>query len=304
MKSRIIILLFAAAALHLVSGCSGSSDDSALHVLEELEASSSIEEPEHRLERLNIFVKNHENHNYRIIGHERIFKTLADDLNDPDEAVRYLDGVIDRETDYRVRGLLHYRKFAHFWEADSELALSIAGGLLDGGERYSRLYLYLGYYLMSDPRLADMAERALARARDAAVSSYGRSQAEAALGMLLEGQGKRDDAVAALKRASSYPLANRRLGRLQWESGEREEALESFMRLVAGVPGSREDVKLDSLYALVYPHTDDLDRRIMKHRIIDEGLLQDQSFVDIEGRKFDLAAYRGKNLVINIWSPT
>ncbi len=76
------------------------------------------------------------------------------------------------------------------------------------------------------------------------------------------------------------------------------------MRLVAAVPGAREEKSIDSLYALVYPDGPGLDERIWEKRILGSQELKPQSFVDIEGKRYDLAKLRGTTLVINIWQPT
>lgn len=297
------ITLFVIAML-VLPGCSSREEISALYILEELEAASAVSDPEEKVERLNIFIENHRNHPYRLLGYEKVLEALVNDMNDIERAQKYFDSVLEKERDVKIRGNLHFGRFENLWETDREAATAIARSLLEGNERYYRLFLYMGYHLMDDEKQADLAERCFERARDLASHSIERNQAITMIGKIRSGQGRKDDAVEILQGARGNPVAQRYLGELFWDAGKKEEALDAYIRFVASYPGAREKVSLDSLYALVYQGSSDLDEMIMDARIRDEGPLPDEGFVDVEGKSYRLTGYRGTNLVVNIWSPT
>jgi len=297
------ISLFVIAML-VLPGCSSREEVSALYILEELEAASAVGDPEEKVERLNIFTENHRNHPYRLLGYERVLEVLVKDMNDIERAQKFFDDLLEKERDIKIRGNLHFARFENLWETDREAAIAIARSLLEGDERHYRLFLYMGYYLMDDEKQLDLAERCLERARDLASHSIERNQAITMIGKIRSGQGRKDDAVEILQGARGNPVAQRYLGELFWDAGKKEEALDAYIRFVASYPGAREKVSLDSLYALVYQGSSDLDEMIMDARIRDEGPLPDEGFVDVEGKSYRLTGYRGTNLVVNIWSPT
>ena len=291
----------------LTAGCFESGEVSVLYILEELETASSIEDPEERIERLEIFVGNHPDHQYRIMAHNRIFEAMAVDLADYDRAIDYFNGVMERESDPHVRGMLNYRKFAHLWKGEREQAISLAGELVKGPESYYRLFLYISYYLVWDENYelyADLGRETLSKAIDVATSDAERDQAAAILGGLEQKLGNNEKALEILEPLAGTYAADESLGDILWESGRREEALEAYIRLTATVPGALEEKSIDSLYTLVYPDGPELEKRIWEKRIIEGENLAQQSFVDIEGKRYDLERLRGTKLVVNIWQPT
>ncbi|UCF04470.1 MAG: tetratricopeptide repeat protein [bacterium] len=306
MRNRIALaaLVFLVIFAHLNSGCSDKPGTSALYILEEFEAASAVSDPEERLERLKLFVGNHTNHPYHVLGHRRIFETIADDLEDLPAALRYYDGVLSGETDPVVRGSLLYRQFAYLWKAERAQAIGLAERLCEGDERYFRLFLYMGYYLMDEEDRETLAERCFRRALELASNDIERSQGQAILAIHLDGMGRRKEAYEFAARAAGNPMSDELLGRILWEEGKREEALEVYIRLVAVRPGAWDDVALDSLYAFVNGSSQNLPQRIIQARIKDEGELADRHFVNLEGRSYRLSDYRGTVLVISVWSPT
>ena len=308
MKRQRIGLLAALLALSmLAAACSQRSEVPVLYVLEELEAASSIEDPEARIGRLEIFIGNNPNSRYRVVAHNRIFEAMASDLNDYGRALQYFDGVMERERDPYVRGMLNYRRFAYLWKKDREGAVRYAGELVEGPETYYRLFLYISYYLVWDDEYedyADLARGSLSKAIDLAANDAERNQAGAVLGGLEKKLGNVEEALEILEPLAGNYDADESLGDIHWERGERDEAIEAYVRLVAAVPGAREEKSIDSLYALVYPDGPGLDERVWEKRILGSQELKNQSFVDIEGKRYDLAKLRGTVLVINIWQPT
>ncbi len=304
---RVIAIVFVIFSLLLSASCAEKGELSTLYILEELEAASSIEDPGERIERLEIFAGNHPDNPYRIVAYGRIFETMAVDLDDYDRALGFLEGVTARESDPHARGMLQYRNFAYLWKTDRDRALSLAEELVKGPESYYRLFLYMSYYLVYDEEYreyADLARETLSKAIDVAGNDAERNQAAAVLGGLESALGDDGKALEILEPLAGTYAADETLGDIYWEMGEREKAIEAYIRLVAVVPGAREEKSIDSLYALVYPGDGKLDDLIWEERILCCDELAPQRFVDIEGRSYDLARMRGRRLVVNIWQPT
>ncbi len=288
----------------ILSGCSGSKDTNDLYLLEELETASGIKDPARRIERLELFTRVHETHPYRVLAYTRAMETMAADCNDLDGALSMFDEALSREDEPAVRGELLYRKFSYFWNIDREKAVSLAEELLDTEESDYKMFLYFGYYLMEEKGKSSLAQRCLEKAAENTDDQLKKDHIHSVLAELYDREGTREKAFDILQKASRYTFSNELLGRYLWEKGDREKALESYIRLVAGAPGYREHVRLDSLYALVYPGLENLENRILKDRFGDEGLVPDMSFTDIRGRIHTISDYRGIKLVISAWSPT
>jgi len=308
-QNRILEVLLAAMVFSflLATACSERGEVSVLYILEELETASSIDDPEERIGRLGIFIVNHPDHRYRITAYNRILEAMAVELDDYDRALGYFNGAMERESDPHVRGMLNYTKFAHLWERDREQAVSLAGELVKGPESDYRLFLYISYYLVWDEdygRYADLARETLSKAVGVAAGDAERNQAAALLGGLERKLGNSEKALEILEPLAGTYAADESLGDILWERGEREEAIEAYIRLAAVVPGASEEKSIDSLYALVHPDGPALDDRIWEKRIIDCKELAPQRFVDIEGKSYDLEQFRGTKLVVNIWQPT
>ncbi len=297
-----ILLVAGLAAVYLC--CSHSGREADIFVMEELEAAVSTSDPEKRVERLKIFVDNHPGHFCRVRAYGEIFDTLAGDLGHLDEAREYFDSVLATESEPRVRGRLYYKEFSHLWNADSLSAAGLAESLLAGDESDFRLFVYMGMYLGGggqDKISARMFEKALENAQN----SFQRSFAGMLYGELLAGRNKDDRAVEILSKSRDNVFSHRYLGDILWKRGEREKALSSYINLAAGVPGARDDVKLDSLFVLEHPEGCSLlDSLILEKRTGYKKLFQPREFYDASGRKHDLTEYRGSRLVIGAWSPT
>ncbi len=300
--SLLIVMVFV--CLMTMQCCSGREGETALVILEELEAASGVKDPEDRLERLDIFVKNHPEDYFRRLAYWESFKTIADDVGSLERASEYLDGVLAKESDHALRGNLLLRKFAYVFKKNRRDAASLAAEMLDGGEVSPKLFLYMAYYLESDDEYVELTERCLKRALELVSDGFLRSRILVVLGEFLEEQGRRDEALEVLRKAGMDAFSGGSLGEILWEEGEREIALDHYIRYIAGVPSGVESVPLDSLFVLVNGDMSGLDEMILSKRIIDEGPLEQHAFVDIEGRRHDLADYIGDNLVIIIWSPT
>jgi tetratricopeptide (TPR) repeat protein len=305
MKVRSAAPVFAAllaAALAALS-CGKREGTSPLFVLEELEAASAVKDSLDRLARLEIFIRNNRSHIYRGVAYERVFETMAERLGDAGGAMRFLRESLSDEEDPAMRGALQLLKFRYLFGTDRAAALAFADTLA-ASERSPRLFMMMGYYCM-DPSVDPARATALfLRAADLSRGDHERSQAYAMAGAMLEERGERGEAKRYLSMAAGNPEADRALGEILWAEGKREEAIDLLVACVARMPGTRAAVKLDSLHALVRSGTRDLDERIMAVRVGDEGLLPEASFVDLEGRRHDLATLRGTKLVIYALSPT
>ena len=306
-RTPVSLALLAIALLVLAAGCSQEKEVSPLFILEELEAATARSDPEERIGQLEIFAANHEDHPYGVKAYERILDVMTTELDDPERAWEYFDGLMEKQEDPKVRGTLCYRRFAYLWKADKEQALLYIDELVEGPESHYRLFLYISYYLVwSDDyeQNAALAERVLDKAIASAGTEYERKQAVAVLGTLKDKLGATDEAFDILSAIAGTPDADEVMGRILWERGEREEALETYIRYTAVIPGAREHLSLDSLYALVYPGSEDLDEKIWDERMLERARLEDHEFVDIEGKSNRLGDYDDVTLVINIWQPT
>jgi tetratricopeptide (TPR) repeat protein len=303
--ARVALKLVAAAAVAalLGAGCGKREAPTALYVLEELEAASAVKDPAGKVDRLAIFIGNHPDHPYRFLAYERSFETLSTEMKNGSKAAEFLASSLAKETDRAARGELLLVQFSNLMENDKTAAIAFADSMLRA-ELSPRLFLYMGYYLM-DPK-ADPARalKCFLKAADLSEPPYAKAHALAMAGSVLMEQDKYEEAKRYLAMAAGDPEADRSMGGMLWKEGKRDEALDLFIRSVARMPGAREIIRLDSLYAMVHPDAEDLDRRIMSLRIGDEGPMPEGVFSDLQGREFDLSKFKGTKIVLYALSPT
>ena len=211
---------------------------------------------------------------------------------------------LSKETEPSARGELLYRKFAYLWNSEKDKAVDFAEQLIEGEEKDYKLFLYFGYYLMDLEGKSELVVRTLEKALGNTEDLFKKNHILSVLAEFYEKEKRDKDAYETALMASEYPFANQVIGRYLWEKGEREESLRAYIRLVAGAPGYGHYVKLDSLYSLVYPGTDDLEEKILEQRLSDEGPVPDMEFTDLEGKIYTISGFRGTKLVITAWSPT
>ncbi len=305
MKFKFALLLAALVfSVSFILSCSGGRENKDLYLLEELESVSGISNPEKRVERLGLYVDTHGSHPYRVPAYVKIVETIAGELNDFDRAMARFEEYLSKETEPSVRGELLYRKFAYLWNSDREKAVDFAEKLIEGGEKDYKLFLYLGYYLMDLEDKSELTVKTFEKAAGNTEDPVKRNHIVSVLAEFYEKSGKDTEAYETALKASEYPFANRIIGGYLWEKGERDKALEAYIRLAAGAPGYAHYVRLDSLYTLAYPGADDLGEKILQARLIDEGPVPDMEFTDIEGRSYSISGFKGTKLVISAWSPT
>jgi len=313
---RAIIVCAALAALAVAHpGCSRGPGTSDLYLLEELEAATAVKDPVKRIERLEIYAVKHARHPYRALAVERMLEAASPAGGELLARTRaYFDAALEGERDPAVRGRLLLAKFRFLREADPSAALGLARAALESGESDFRLWMHMSYVLMDwegQEQLADSVFRFLiggdAHAPPVPAGDgepVALLHARTVYAGFLDGRGRAEEAFGQLRRAAEYPFAARILGERLWESGDREGAVEAYVRLVAGVPGARAAVKLDSLHALVHPGAPDLDRRIVGRRIFYGPPAPPMSFVDARGRRHAIPPKRGVKLVLVAFSPT
>jgi tetratricopeptide (TPR) repeat protein len=282
----------------------GRREKSDIYVMEEFEVASSIKIPEKRIERLKIFLNNHPDHMCRKFAYNRIFDTIAEDAGQRKEAMAFLDTTIEAEKDPDIRGTLYYKKFTYLWSVDSTKAANFVTKLLESDEKDFRMFVYMGFDLDYRGRF-ELAEEMFRRAMNIGNNPFEKSFAGVLYGEFLSEHGKNDLALKILKESTDNVFAGKQLGKIQWEKGEKKDALESYINLVSGVPEERDEVKLDSLYAIVYPgNVTELDEKILEKRIAHKTLLHGSRLVDTEGKYYNLSDYKGRKLVLSVWSPT
>ncbi len=304
------IILLAAAAVFLAgifpscSGETGTAGTSDLYLLEELETARLVENADKRLERLEIFTANNSAHPYRLLAYEDILETMAVDKGDVEGALAYFDGLIKKEEDPAIRGKLLFAKFEFFREADSLRSVALAKEVLESGEKDFRLLMYMAYYLMGVEGQEEIVDAIFVRLIEVSEDEHRKNHARTIYAEFLEADGCEEKAAEVLELASSYTFANAPIGRRLWEEDRREEALERYIFLAAGAPGYRKYIKLDSLYSVVYPSSNDLESKIGVLRIVYGPQIPDREFVDIRGMRHSISGYRGSKVVITAFSPT
>ncbi len=299
-----VAVIFVAGILPSCSGEKDTGGTSDLYLLEELETARSVEDPDKRIERLEIFAANNEGHPYRSMALESIMETMAVDKGDVEGALAFFDVLMDEETDPAIRGKLLFAKFEFFWESDSLQSVALAKDVIDSEETDFRLLMYMAYYLMGAEGQEEVADAVFSRLIEVTDDEHRKNHARTIYAEFLEAGERGEEAAAVLELASSYTFANAPLGRMLWDEGNREEALEKYISLSAGAPGYRKYIKLDSLYAIVHPEPNDLESRIAELRIIDGPQIPDREFVDIRGMQHSISGYRGTKMVITAFSPT
>ena len=299
-KTRALFFLF---VLCFLFSCSGREGPSSLYVLEELEKASSIEDPSERLERLKIFINNNSQHPFRVEAYRRVLETTIKDMKDWDSANGFIDELLLREKEPWIRGEILFEKFSYLDDQDSIKAFAFVEDLLED-EHYPRMFFYLGYMVGRHQGAEGLAKRCYEKAIELCRRRIEKAQITSFFGSYLMKIGEKDRAIELLKEASGYPTADAILANEFWSQGKKEEAIKYYIRYAAVMPGARKYVKLDSLYAVVFGDTSGLDRELFRRRLIDDGLLPDKMFYDMEGRRHRLSDYKGQKLVIYAWSPT
>ena len=307
MRKILPLFLAAVIAAGILPSCSSERDTagtSDLYLLEELETARAVEDADKRIERLEIFAANNAGHPYRSFALESIMETMAVDKGDVEGALAYFDALMEKESDPSIRGKLLFAKFEYFWESDSLKSVALAKEVAGSGETDFRLLMYMGYYLMYAKGHEDVTDAVFKRLIEVTDDEHRKNHARTIYGEFLEKNGRSEEAVKVFELASSYTFANEPLGRMLWEEGRHEEALEKYIYLSAGAPGYRKYIKLDSLYATVHPEPNDLETRISALRVVSGPEIPDMEFVDIRGARHTIEGYRGTKLVITAFSPT
>lgn len=279
----------------------GTSD---LYLLEELETARSVEDPDKRIERLEIFAANNLDHPYRSFALKSIMETMAIDKGDLKGALAFFDVLMEEEMDPAIRGKLLFAKFEFFWESDSLQSVALAKDVISSGETDFRLLMYMAYYLMGAQGQEEVADALFSRLIEVTDDELRKNHARTIYAEFLEAGDRGEEAAEVLELASSYTFANAPLGTRLWDEGMREEALEKYILLSAGAPGYRKYIKLDSLYAIVHPAPNDLESRIAALRIVDDPQIPEMEFTDIRGMRHSISGYRGTKMVIAAFSPT
>jgi tetratricopeptide (TPR) repeat protein len=261
-----------------------------------------VKDPGERVKRLKIFIGNHADHPYRFIAYKRAFDALSTELKGDAGAAEFMAASLAKEIDPHGRGELLLMRFAYLMERDEAAAIAFADSMLLA-EHSPRLFLFMGYDLM-DPKMdPDRAVKCFLKAADLSPPPYAKRYATALAGSVLKAQGRLAEAKRYLTAAAGDYHADGLLAGMLWQEGRREEAIELYIRSAARMPGMRESVRLDSLYALVYPGGKDLDSRIMSSRIGDEGPMPEGVFVDLRGKRHDLSKLKGTKIVLYALSP-
>ncbi|MBD3179562.1 MAG: hypothetical protein GF417_08075 [Candidatus Latescibacteria bacterium] len=295
--------LFITALYFLAAGCSTDTPGTDIYVMEELEAASSIADPERRVEHLRMFLGSYPDRYCRRFACVIIFKTLAAELGREEEAFRFVSTVERNEDDPGITGSLYYAGFSYLMDIDTLRAARYARDILSEKEADFRIFLYMGFDLDGggSPQLAvSMFRKGLEEADNALEKSF----AGMVLGEALLRRGDENGALDILNDSRENPFSGKYIGDIMWERQLRGKALDAYIDLAAGVPRMRDEIGLDSLYNLVHPGRGNiLGDEILRRRTGKRKLLHDEAFTDTRGKLHQLSEYRGRKLVLGAWSP-
>jgi len=284
-------------------GCSVDNPGTDIYVMEELEAASSIEDPRRRVEHLRMFLSSYPDHHCRKFACRRVFNTLAEEMGREEEAFRFISGFEEKEEDAEILSALYYAKFSYLMDTDSPEAVRYAEEVLEKNDVNFRTYIYMGFDL-NNGNAPEMSIRLFRKGLNEAGNSVQRSFAGMVLGEQLYQIGKDEEGFEVLMEERGNPFSEKYIGQTLWERGLRRKALDAYIQLVAGVPGMRDRVKIDSLYTLVYRGgREELDAEILRRRIDRKKLLFESAFVDTRGKTHRFSDLTGRKLVIGAWSP-
>ncbi|MCX5800902.1 MAG: hypothetical protein NTX17_05885 [Candidatus Eisenbacteria bacterium] len=268
-------------------------------------------EPGKRIVNLVSFLKAHPKGKYRGYAHVYVFDAYLSDLKDTTKALSYAREILASGETLEGKGPIYPSLFM-FWrevgKADS--ALAIAKEALAFNLKDSSIYSDMGYALAEAGEQLELAielgKKAVGLAKDEATKAY----AYEGLGWAYMKAGRIAEATDALKNAVKSAGEDvdestvQHLGEAYLAAGKVEDAIATYLDLMAR--GQYDDVrdKLDSLYTATSRSTADLDRDIKSRR--EQRLSPAPQFAlrDTQGLIKTLSGYKGKVVLLNFMQPT
>jgi tetratricopeptide (TPR) repeat protein len=268
-------------------------------------------DPGKRIEKLEAFLKTHPKSHYRGYAHVYVFDTYLSDLKDTTRAVSYAKGILSSGESLEGKGPIYPELFS-LWrnvgKADS--ALEVAKEALALKLKDSSIYNDMGYTLAEAGEHLDLAIELCKRAVEVAKDDVTKSYAYDSLGWAYFKAGKAAEAADALKQAVKLAGEEvdesvlKHLGKVQLAAGKTEDAIATYLDLMAR--GQFDDIRaeLDSLYTATNRSIADLDKEIKARRARRMSPAPQFSLRDTQGATKALSDYKGKVVLLNFMGPT
>jgi tetratricopeptide (TPR) repeat protein len=276
-----------------------------------LRAAREEVDPGKRIERLEAFLKTHPKSDYRGYAHVYVFDAYLSDLKDTTRAFSYAKEILSSGESPEGKGPIYPELFS-LWrnvgKADS--ALAVAKEALALRLKDSSIYNDMGYALAEAGEHLDLAIELCKRAVDVAKENVTKSNAYDSLGWAYFKAGKTAEAADALKQAVKLAGEEvdesvlKHLGKAELAAGKTEDAIATYLDLMA--KGQFDDVRaeLDSLYAAANRSIADLDKEIKARRERRMSPAPQFSLRDTQGATKALSDYKGRVVLLNFMQPT
>jgi tetratricopeptide (TPR) repeat protein len=268
-------------------------------------------DPGKRIAKLESFLKEFPKGKFKGYAHVYVFDTYLSGLKDTTRAVSYAKEVLASGEPQEEKGPLYPALFS-FWRqvgrADSALAIvreALALKLKDAS-----VYGDMAYELAEAGEQLDLAIELAKRAVDGAEDEFTKSDSYNSLGWAYVKAGKAAEAIDALKQAAKLAGENvdesllRHLAKAQLAAGKTEDAISTYLDLMA--TGQFDDIRaeLDSLYTVVRGSSESLDKDIRARRESRTSPAPQFSLRDTQGGIKSLSDYKGKVVLLNFMGPT
>ncbi len=314
MKSGLWILLLVIAAGILVGSLlkgrltepEGSED------LMALQRSYSEDQPEVMLERLEQFLLDYPESQYRVNAYYLITGVMLHDLGDTSGMIAFAEKTLEQESDPEIRALMYRNLYGATAETRPNDAYLYAVKLRDSGLEVGSAYNDIAYdYALKGKRLglaATLADKAVEFAESAGDSSayldtrgwvyfQARDYAKALSDL--------EQAVRLAPEASEEVLGH--LARAQLKTGRTDEAFETFRTIL--VMGEYADAR-DGIEAIMdekgytSDQREDFEIGLWDERVARAVQVEPFALAAIGGGKFEFKPEASPVTVINIFSPT
>jgi len=267
--------------------------------------------PEKRIEKLELFLKEHPKGKYRGYAHVYIFDTYLSDLKDTTRAITYAKGVLSSEEPKESKGPIYPALFGFWKEAGkADSAVAVAKDALAMDLKDSSVYNEMGYALAEAGEQLDLAIELCKKAVDVATDEATRSYAYDSLGWAYLKAGKPAEAVDALEKAvksggedlEESVLSH--LGEAQLAAGKTEDAIRTYLEIMSRGQFAEARAKLDSLYKVTNRSLADVDKDIKALR--EKRMTEAPAFSlrDTKGQTRSLSDYKGKIVFLDFMQPT
>lgn len=268
-------------------------------------------DPGKRIAKLESFLKQYPKGKYRGYAYVYIFDVYLSDLKDTTRALTYAKDILASGESKEGKGPVYPTLFG-FWRdigrADS--AIVVAKEALAANLKDSSIYSDMGSALAESGEQLDLAIELCKKAVEVAEDEATRAYAYDGLGWAYLKAGRAADAVDALKKAVTSAGEDvdesvlTHLGKAELAAGKTEDAITTYLDVMAR--GQFDDIRaeLDSLYKVTNRSIADLDKDIKTLREKRMSLAPQFSLRDTQGGTRALSDYKGKIVLLDFMQPT